>query len=365
MSSDEEEYDIGNFHCAHIITENHKQAIYGISICQQAIPDESEAAFFFATCAINQICIYKYTIVNKKSSAKLIQSYSDSDDKEYFYDCKWTMFGNKTILAAGGLRGVVRIIDVAHRNYLKPLRHLGSVNQISFAGKQSTLMASACSNHTVALWDAEAALCLATYGGPDQHSQGILAVDINYDGTFIVSGGLDNIICVWSTQDNEILENKVIARRGPLFREFRLTKPHRIYFPIFHSTTMHEHYVDSVKWFSDDIIISKSADHIYCIWKFNENEKEPNILFRWNRAENDDIIFDVRLGLSIARKMLVIGRVDGSILVWNITTLPVQPIKLTHRESQVMIRNLAFTHNGRGLVGCNEKGQIFIWKQAD
>ncbi|CAF4334062.1 unnamed protein product, partial [Adineta steineri] len=142
-------------------------------------------------------------------------------------------------------------------------------------------------------------------------------------GTFIVSGGLDNIICVWSTQDNEILENKAIAKRGPLFREFRLTKPRRIYFPIFHSTTMHEHYVDSVKWFSDDIIISKSADHIYCIWKFNENEKEPNILFRWNRAENDDIIFDVRLGLSIARKMLVIGRVDGSILVWNITTLPV------------------------------------------
>jgi hypothetical protein len=31
------------------------------------------------------------------------------------------MFGSKTILAAGGLRGFVRILDVAHQSYLKPV----------------------------------------------------------------------------------------------------------------------------------------------------------------------------------------------------------------------------------------------------
>jgi WD40 repeat protein len=45
--------------------------------------------------------------------------------------------------------------------------------------------------------------------------------DINYDGAYIVSGGLDNIICVWSTRDKEIIENMAIAKRGPLFKEFR------------------------------------------------------------------------------------------------------------------------------------------------
>ena len=45
--------------------------------------------------------------------------------------------------------------------------------------------------------------------------------DINYQGTRIVSGGLDNMVCVWSTQDPMILENMAIARRGPLFKEFR------------------------------------------------------------------------------------------------------------------------------------------------
>jgi hypothetical protein len=37
----------------------------------------------------------------------------------------------------------------------------------------------------------------------------------------IVSGGLDNAVCVWSTQDKEILENMAIAKAGPLFNEFR------------------------------------------------------------------------------------------------------------------------------------------------
>ncbi|CAF3660796.1 unnamed protein product [Rotaria sp. Silwood1] len=364
MSSDDEAPEGENFQCEHIITESHEQTIYGISICQQALAGESKEAFLFATCAINQICVYKYTVIDGKSSVKLIQSYCDSDDKEYFYDCKWTTFGNTTILAAGGLRGVVRIIDIAHQCHLKPLRHLGSVNQIAFAGGHPTLMAAACSNYAVLLWDAEAALCLANYVGPDQHKQGVLTVDINYNGTFIVSGGLDNIVCVWSTQYKEIMENMAIAKKGPLFKEFRLSAPHHVYFPVFHSNTIHEHYVDSIKWFSDDIIVSKSADHVYCIWKFDVGQKEPHILFRWHRTQKSDIVFDVRLGLSVTRKLMAIGRLDGSIFIWNMTKLPDQPNILTHPESKLMIRHLSFTHNGHTLIGSNEKGHIFIWTSA-
>jgi len=42
-------------------------------------------------------------------------------EKEYFYDCKWSLFGAKTVLAAGGLRGVVRVLDITKRSYLKPV----------------------------------------------------------------------------------------------------------------------------------------------------------------------------------------------------------------------------------------------------
>ena len=45
------------------------------------------------------------------------------------------------------------------------------------------------------------------------------------------------------------------------------------------------------------------ADHVYCIWKFDEKQRDPQVLFRWHRTEKSDIIFDVRLGLSVARKV--------------------------------------------------------------
>ena len=78
--------------------EEHKQAVYGISVCQQAIPNED--AFLFATCAKNQvrmiryrmvndvwltqICVYKHTTVDGTASVKLIQSYCDPDVSNKF-----------------------------------------------------------------------------------------------------------------------------------------------------------------------------------------------------------------------------------------------------------------------------------------
>ena len=77
---------------------------------------------------------------------------------------------------------------------------------------------------------------------------------------------------------------------------------------------------------------------------------------------------------------MAIGRLDGSILIWNTTTLPAQwvierfcwalsysapwsfrPTLLTHRDSKLMVRNIAFTHDGQTFVACNESGQIYIW----
>jgi hypothetical protein len=124
-------------------------------------------------------------------------------------------------------------------------------------------------------------------------------------------------------------------------------------------------------------------------------------LFRWQRPEKSDIIFDVRLGLSVSRKVFFIKHIFEKLITnfifvvngyrssrWfysrlecNDTSYPVsdetlpfikkkqliniflmfRPILLTHRDSKTMVRNLSFTHNGRTLVGCNENGHIFVW----
>ena len=82
----------------------------------------------------------------------------------------------------------------------------------------------------------------------------------------------------------------------------------RVHWPTFHSKTLHEHYVDSVKWLGEELVLSKSADHVYCIWKFVIGRKEPEVLFRWHRTEKSGVIFDVRLGLSLTRKVMSFER---------------------------------------------------------
>lgn len=109
--------------------------------------------------------------------------------------------------------------------------------------------------------------------------------------------------------------------------------------------------------------------------------------------ENGEIIFDVRLGLSLSRKVcskdcsskrdacfldIVNGnRSFGWInlrLECHNTSITVSaetcfvknsfffsPMILTHRESKSMVRNLTFTHNGGVLLACNEHGCIFVW----
>jgi len=44
---------------------------------------------------------------------------------------------------------------------------------------------------------------------------------LSYNGKYIASGGLDNIICIWSTEEKGIQENMKIARQGGQFRDFR------------------------------------------------------------------------------------------------------------------------------------------------
>lgn len=41
-----------------LFKEEHNKPIYGICICEQAIPGENEGAFLFATCATNRVRIW-------------------------------------------------------------------------------------------------------------------------------------------------------------------------------------------------------------------------------------------------------------------------------------------------------------------
>ncbi|CAF0973931.1 unnamed protein product [Didymodactylos carnosus] len=291
------------FECTQVLTENHKKPIYAVAVNQH---QTSDGGLLFATSAGNEIHIYKH-----------------AND------------------VAGGKSGVVRVIEATRTRHFKPLHHFGSVNQMAFASHQPKLMVSACSNLTVYLWDVSVGLCLSTFFGPYRHYQQILSVDINHDGTLAASGSMDCSVCIWSITETRTLKNIQLAETKPQnSKEHRLMKPHRVHVPLFLTSTLHDHYVDSVKFF-DEIMITKSADNTFCIWNYDlkTSKTDANVFFKWKQHDpSPDILFDIRLGISSMEKV-------------RIACLP---ITLMYSQSKRLIREVSFTSDGRTLFALDE-----------
>ena len=166
-------------------------------------------------------------------------------------------------------------------------------------------------DYSVLLWDAQAALCLANYVGPDQHTQGVLAVVCVHSSLLMLctkkclgyqlrwyiyrlrwSGQSCVRLVDWRSRDSRqrgdrqkrtVVQGVQVCCTPGSSEQFttaqlkktrwlpcqqylnsprilflnRLSAPHRVHLPVFHSKALHEHYVDSVKWFDDGIIVSK------------------------------------------------------------------------------------------------------------
>lgn len=193
----------------------------------------------------------------------------------------------------------------------------------------------------------------------------------------------------------------------------RLSAPHRVHLPVFHSKTLHEHYVDSVKWFDDDLLLTK-VGRLVCMHldphassRFSlpiistafgsllrnsksqmssfvgnvQNEQASYSMFDWVYPSDEKYVSlvswkpDVMLLLvdghrspgrfhsylehyypscAVSNRAIRIGVFYS--VCWSF-----RPTVLTHRESKMMVRNISFTHNGQTFVACNENGQIYIW----
>jgi len=97
------------------------------------------------------------------------------------------------------------------------------------------------------------------------HKQPILAIDFHPNGKWLLSGGLDTAVCLWSIPSLKELE------RDPNDDNEASTEPKIVYYPHFHSTEVHHNYVDTIKFYGD-LIISKACRY---------GDKLPNEILLW------------------------------------------------------------------------------------
>jgi polycomb protein EED len=159
--------------------------------------------------------------------------------------------------------------------------HGKGINDLAISPLSSDLIASASEDGTIRLWNLHPKFakqpCVAMFCG-EGHKQPILATSFHPNGRWMLSGGLDTAVCLWSVpmpaeldKTEEELENH--------------NEPRIIYYPNFYSTEVHHNYVDCLQFYGGLILSRASKDqndrsksNEILLWKidgFDPNEPAP------------------------------------------------------------------------------------------
>lgn len=227
----------------------HKKAIYGVEFCNYLRSDEP---VIFATVGSNNVTIFEC----KDDELKILQTYLDPDQTEIFFTCCWSYNSSSlhTVLAFGGLHGIIRLIQPM--SLIAPqilIGHYSAIHDLKIHPIDSSILLSASLDHTLRLWNIESGQCIAIFGGANGHTDQIISADFNSTGNKIVSTGGDYSLKIWHIDKWPISQLIQSSFYVPIAndRPFRTVTIHH---PDFTTRDVHYNIVDCVKWFGSSIL---------------------------------------------------------------------------------------------------------------
>ncbi|KAL5009886.1 hypothetical protein ScPMuIL_012191 [Solemya velum] len=289
------------YKCTNFFKEDHRQPIFGISINQN---QREGHPVVFATTGHNRISLYE---CQENGKIKLLQAYADPSTDENLYCCAWT-FDDATgqpLLAAAGLRGIIRIISPITTQCVKHfVGHGNAVNELRFHPMDPNMLLSVSKDHALRIWNIKTDICVALFGGVDGHRDEVLSGDFNIDGSKIVSCGMDHSLKIWKTDHPKVVAAMEESYTYNLAKSTRPFPTYSHHFPDFSTRDIHRNYVDCVRWFGN-FILSKSCENCIICWRPTEGDSKGtdghvSIIHRFEYKECD--IWYMRFSLDFWQK---------------------------------------------------------------
>lgn len=255
------------------------------------------------------------------------------------------------LLAAGGVKGVVRVIQcnrepttgfknlIGHSKlkliYLNFKRNFnfkflaGAINDMKFHPVHPHLLLSGSKDYSIRLWNIRNSTCIAIFSGIRGHRDEVLSIDVSADGTRLISGGIDHNVMIWNLTEDD-LKDKIEICNGVegLGRGAANFKAIRVHFPEFSTRDVHGNYVDTVKYFGDTFL-SKSCENNIIWWKRKEEAltKGPHITKLFTFDIIDSEIWFMRMEIDLQMSQLAVGSQNGKVRV-NLDITVVLNLKL-------------------------------------
>lgn len=199
--------------------------------------------------------------------------------------CAWCYTDpEQPLLAVAGQSGQLKIIDTIAGDVLTTLvgHGHGTINDIATHPLYPWIVATASMDKSVRIWDlrrhtlSDQSHTIIICGQATGHSEGVLTASWHSSGRYLITGGHDQRVCVWTMPD---------LRDGSSFwqeiaPENRKRSSHEvkiIHFPHFTSSAVHSDFVDCARFFGD-LVMSKAAnEEKIVLWKITgfDHKKHP------------------------------------------------------------------------------------------
>ncbi|OAA69046.1 WD40/YVTN repeat-like-containing domain protein [Cordyceps fumosorosea ARSEF 2679] len=182
----------------------------------------------------------------------------DDDEDASGCCCTWTKdpITGAPFICIGGGDAKVKIYDVRNGTLVDSFSgHGGDVNDLATSPVDSSIIASASNDTSIRIWSVEERFrsnpCLCILAG-EGHYGNLLSLSFHHTGRYLLSGGHDQIINLWTVPD---LPTKPVIT------------PFQVHYPHFSTSAVHSGIVDCVAFFGDEILSRACHDNVIVLWR--------------------------------------------------------------------------------------------------
>ena len=222
------------------------------------------------------------------------------DFRDEYCACTWAFIDpNEPLLLGAGESGIVRVFDVVNGGLKTSLvgHGQGVINDLATHPKYPWIVASASQDTSVRIWDLRRyktkyeSPCVVICGHGNGHREMLLSVSWHDNGRYIVTGGVDHRICVWTLPDLSP-ESTFWEEISPSQRLRHSDEVRIIYYPHFVTSAVHTNFVDCVRFWGD-LILSKASggENKIVLWSitgFNSHRQPPDAILAPKTEEHLD-----------------------------------------------------------------------------
>lgn len=267
--------------------ETDRFAFYDVKFLPYSDPEIEEP--IFAVVAQRRVLIGRLSAQNNAVVTMLHelvdQQETDNPDSPGLNSCAWCYIDPQMpLLAVAGGSGQLKVINAVDGELFKTLigHGHGTINDIATHPLYPWIVATASMDKSLRIWD------LRRHSSPHQsptiiicgqatgHCEGVLTVSWHPSGRYLVTGGHDQRVCVWTIPDLAE-ESRFWRQISPEERKRSAHEVLTIYYPHFTSTGVHSNFVDCARFFGDLIISKAAGEDKIVLWKITgfDSRKPP------------------------------------------------------------------------------------------